>query len=85
MILCHKCQGLLAHEETENVAGLLGCQCISGYVRGFEKQHTRLTAVSAQIKQQREWITLYESQKREPEWIEDRLVKIKALEALLMD
>lgn len=62
MILCHKCAGLLACDDKENVAGLRPCRCISGYVRGFEKEVTRLQAIEKQIRAAEQWIALYERQ-----------------------
>ena len=64
MKLCHKCAGLLANDETENISGLLECECISGYVRGFEPELTRPEAIKAQIEQQEEWKLLYMRQNR---------------------
>jgi hypothetical protein len=70
MILCHKCSGILASADNENTTGLLGCGCISGYVRGFEPYVTRQTALAAQINQQQQRILLYQRQSREQCWID---------------
>lgn len=59
MVLCHKCSGTF-----HIVAGLNGCQCISGYPRGFEREHTLESAASVQVKQELEWLSLYLSQGR---------------------
>jgi hypothetical protein len=63
MILCHKCSGVLANEGAD-ASGLMGCGCISGYVRGFETPLTRGQAIAQQIKRQDEWIALYQRQGR---------------------
>jgi hypothetical protein len=73
MILCHKCSGLLANSESEDVAGLRDCRCISGYVRGFEPVLNRAQAIDVQIDRTIERIELYERQGRneqylDPEW-----------------
>jgi DNA-directed RNA polymerase subunit M/transcription elongation factor TFIIS len=47
MILCHKCSGVLAGNKTE-IAGLSGCGCISGWIRGFEPSVSREEAIAAQ-------------------------------------
>lgn len=83
MILCHKCSGVLAYEKTEFTTGLLGCQCISGYVRGFEPKVFRSEAIQRQIKRQYDWIELYTQQGRstaEIQVIWDRIERLKAEE-----
>ena len=82
MILCHKCSGLLAASTNESIEGLLGCQCISGYVRGFESEHTRKQAIACQIEQQWRWINLYERQGRNQS-VDSLLAKIIRLEELV--
>ena len=62
MILCHKCSGVLASTKEENINDLLGCQCISGYVRGFEEEVNREEAITTQIERQDSWIELCISQ-----------------------
>ena len=82
MILCHKCSGLLASGDDEDVSGLLGCQYMSGYVRGFEVPVDRSQAILKQIAQQEQWIALYRRQEREPQWIErieEKIAKLKEL------
>ena len=76
MYLCHKCAGLLLNEESEDVAGLRGCGCISGYYRGFEKNLTREQGIEQQVVTIKERIKLYERQGRagqllayEQEWL----------------
>jgi hypothetical protein len=78
MFLCHKCSGLLANRESENVTGLRGCSCISGYYRGFEADLTREQAIGEQVKAAQSRIELYKRQGRsgnndysgyEHEWI----------------
>ena len=63
MILCHKCSGVLANEGADT-SGLMGCGCISGYVRGFEVPVDRAQAIAQQIKRQDELIALYQRQGR---------------------
>lgn len=77
MILCHKDAGLLAARDDENTAGLLGCGCISGWVRGFEPDLTRAQALEVQIKRQQERIDLYIAQGRS-DWEIDNVRKRKA-------
>lgn len=81
MILCHKCKGVLAVGE-ENDKGLLGCSCISGYVRGFEPYLTREQAIAEQIQAQRQWIDLYTRQGRTETEIQRVREKLAALEVL---
>jgi hypothetical protein len=76
MFLCHKCSGLLANRESENVTGLRGCSCVSGYYRGFEADLTREQAIGEQVKAAQSRIELYERQGRagqllayEQEWL----------------
>lgn len=64
MYLCHKCGGLLCHEKSEDVKGLLDCQCMSGYYRGSEPKLSRAEAIDAQIKAQEDWLHLYKRQGR---------------------
>jgi hypothetical protein len=64
MFLCHKCSGLLANRESENVTGLRGCSCVSGYYRGFEADLTREQAIGEQVKAAQSRIELYERQGR---------------------
>ena len=64
MFLCHKCSGLLVNRESENVTGLLGCSCISGYYRGFEADLTREQAIDEQVKAAQSRIELYKRQGR---------------------
>lgn len=64
MILCHKCAGLLAHDTADDITGLNGCGCISGYVRGFEPRVDRPTAIATQLAAVRSRAALYASQGR---------------------
>lgn len=64
LILCHKCSGVLAHTEDDKDHGLNGCQCMSGYVRGFEPSVSRELAATVQAKRELEWMALYVSQGR---------------------
>jgi hypothetical protein len=82
MILCHKCAGLLWRDDSEDITGLLSCECMSGYVRGFEPKLTRTEAIKVQIAQQESWIDLYISQGREPRHIEGRQEAIDKLKEL---
>ncbi len=83
MILCHKCAGVLAVEEPKDAEGLLSCQCMSGYVRGFEEDQTRTEAIHSQIKQQDAWINLFTQQGRSEAEIEKVRVKLLNLVKLL--
>lgn len=79
MILCHKCSGLLSGEKD---TGLYGCQCISGYIRGFEPEVSLEQAAIEQVKREIEWFALYVSQGRPESWKSDRLARaIKACKA----
>ena len=82
MILCHKCSGVLAACQDEDESGLLGCCCISGYVRGFEPIVSRSEAIQIQIKQQHHNIALYKRQCREVSFINHCVEKIDKLEGL---
>lgn len=79
MILCHKCGGLLATEDVEDTTGLLDCQCISGYVRGFEPALNRTEAIAAQIKAQEGWLALYERQGRSQAECDKVIIKVLQL------
>jgi hypothetical protein len=81
IILCHKCSGVLASEGSED-HGLLGCGCISGYVRGFEIPVDRAGAIERQIAAQCKRIETYTRQKLEPEWIRLCQKQITRLEKL---
>jgi hypothetical protein len=45
-ILCHKCAGVLRTDEVQG--NMYGCQCISGYVREWQKPMSRTDAVRQQ-------------------------------------
>lgn len=60
MILCHKCSGLL----TSGPKPLYSCECISGYVRGFEKPVNIDEALAEQIKTTKDNLALYRGQGR---------------------
>lgn len=82
MILCHKCSGVLGHNDDENVAGLLSCGCMSGWVRGFEPNLGRLEAITAQIISLEDRLHLYLDQERDQHWInlvEQDIANLKAL------
>jgi len=82
IILCHKCAGVLAYAEKEEVESLLECQCISGWVRGFEPMLTREQAIERQIAQQDQWIALYRQQGRasgEVARVEEKKEKLQKL------
>jgi hypothetical protein len=82
MFLCHKCSGLLVHDESENVAGLHGCRCMSGYYRGFELKLDRAQAIEAQIKRTEERIKMYERQERDAQYLEPEREWLRKLEEL---
>lgn len=79
MYLCHKCGGILLHDKTEDVSGLLDCQCMSGYYRGFEPCLTRTQAIAKQIEHQDSWIALYAQQGRTDSEIAVKEVKKQRL------
>ena len=79
MILCHKCTGLLAYGESENIAGLRGCSCISGWVRGFEPYLNREQAIDAQINRTQERIAMYAQQGRSAQYLDPENKKLKEL------
>lgn len=83
MILCHKDAGLLAARADEDTTGLLGCECISGWVRGFEPDLTRAEAIRKQIAHAEESIRLYMQQGREAHWITDAQSRRDKLTLLL--
>lgn len=83
MILCHKCSGVLANADSENTKGLRGCGCISGWVRGFEPEVDRDTAVRRQIMQCFERADLYTRQDRAADWVAREYEKAEALFNLL--
>lgn len=66
IILCHKCSGLLTQTDDQVGKQLNGCQCISGYVRGWETPLTTEQAIQEQVKQEIQWLSLYTSQSRNP-------------------
>lgn len=72
MILCHKCAGVLAYEKIEDTTGLRSCECMSGYVRGFEPIVDRATSIVKQAEQQERWAQLYERQGRDVSQIHER-------------
>lgn len=63
MILCHKDSGVLVRNG-EPMAGLYYCQCISGWVRGFEPIVTREEALKIQAEAVKARIALYRAQGR---------------------
>lgn len=79
VILCHKCSGVLAHTPEDKEHGLNHCQCISGWVRGFEPHLTVEQAAQSQVKRELERKELYASQGRpeffSPERMERALKK----------
>ena len=81
MVLCHKCAGVLAGDR-EETKGLMGCGCISGYVRGFEPWLTRPQAIQAQIKQCDSWVELFRGQGRPESMIEQVIEQRRKLESL---
>lgn len=83
MILCHKCAGLLAYNDNENIQGLRSCECISGYVRGFEPFLNREEAIWKQACTQEMRANLYRTQQRQPQQIEARLAERDRLLDLL--
>ena len=82
MILCHKCSGVLASDAAEDISGLLGCSCISGYVRGFESELSRKDALVKQIKAQNIWLALYQQQGRAQRELDSVKNTINRLESL---
>jgi hypothetical protein len=83
MYLCHKCSGLLANAVHEDVAGLLDCCCISGHVRGFEKNLTRTEAIQEQIKQQKSEMDAYVIDGVGPQRLGQQQAIVRRLEKLL--
>ena len=86
IILCHKCAGVLVCEPGQD-KDLLGCQCISGWVRGFESVLDRAEAIAAQIKANEQRLATYIRQGRSASWLDrvqvviNRLVELQAKEA----
>ena len=81
-ILCHKCSGILARRKDDNAEGLSGCGCISGWIRGFEKELTRKEVVEAQLSAAKRTMDLYASQGR-PDFCRDYLTgRIERLEKI---
>ena len=83
MILCHKDSGLLANDPDENIQGILGCGCISGWVRGFEPNLNREQAIRQQIEQCFNWIHLYTQQDRTQDWMDKQYARAEKLMDLL--
>jgi hypothetical protein len=79
MFLCHKCSGLLVHGKSEDISGLRGCSCMSGYFRGFEPDLTREQAIDAQIEGTVKRIELYEQQGRSKQYIDPEMEKLDQL------
>lgn len=82
MLLCHKCSGVLSKSEHEDTSGLHGCECISGWVRGFEPNLTREEAIAEQIKACDQWIELFQHQGRSQDWIDEQEQRKQQLLAL---
>jgi hypothetical protein len=61
VILCHKCSGLL----TPGPKPLYPCECISGYIRGFEKSLDEGQAKAEQIRAAEASLRLYRGQGRD--------------------
>lgn len=64
MILCHKCSGLLTNHYRDHKE-LYPCECISGYIRGFEPTVTLEQAKAEQIKATKANLELYRRQGRD--------------------
>ncbi len=62
VILCHKCSGLLTTTEDPIGKQLNVCQCLSGYVRGFETPQTIPQAIQVQYAAELRWLNLKETQ-----------------------
>ena len=82
MRLCHKCSGVLASGDGEDMSGLSECGCISGWLRGIEPDLTREEAIAAQIRTERRNLALWIEQGRGQDWIKRSEDEIKRLEAL---
>jgi hypothetical protein len=82
MVLCHNCSGLLAYSNQDDTAGLRGCSCISGYVRGFEPDLTREQAIDAQIEEAAARIESYKRQGRSSQHIDPEMKTLEELKAL---
>jgi hypothetical protein len=89
MRLCHKCSGVLASGDGEDMSGLSECGCISGWLRGIEPDLTREEAIAAQIRTERRNLALWIEQGRRighasttADWVKRSEDEIKRLEAL---
>ena len=82
IILCHKCAGVLACEPGQD-RDLLGCQCLSCWVRrGFEPVLDRAEAIAAQIKANEQRLHSYILQNRSQDGLDRVQADIDKLTAL---